>query len=271
MENFRFWYFEKFGWLFTNIYENPILYFDLWSPVQLWSGFMLYLLLLLLKTRKPFPFLLASVLLFDLFESFLGYILFQQTGSIRLNDIFSDLLLASSGGLIARYYVQNMIEKDPDLTLKYLKIFTVVFASFTIAYTWVGFYGYKYNVGIWNSPGLNFTAFLLWFGGQVAIISISLYIYSRIKNILASLFIIYIIYLPALSIFEYFNYHIIKVREVGTPLRKALFFDIIHGTTILHFFYLLAPVTGILIFLLFLNYFKKIIQVCRNYNIVTNG
>lgn len=271
MDNFRFWYFEKFGWLFTNIYENPILYFDLWSPVQLWSGFMLYLLLLLLKTRKPFLFLLAAVLLFDLFESFLGYILFQQTGSIHFNDIFSDLLLASAGGLIARYSVQKMIGKDPGVTLKYIKIFTVVFASLTIAYTWVGFYGYKYNVGFWNSPGLNFTAFLLWFGGQMAIISISLYIYSWTKKLLASLFLIYLIYLPALSVFEYFNYHIIKVREVGTPLRKALFFDIIHGTTILHFFYVLAPVTGILVFLLFLNYFTKIIQECKKDKVAISG
>ncbi|HOI28569.1 MAG TPA: hypothetical protein PLZ15_02330 [Melioribacteraceae bacterium] len=271
MENFRFWYFEKFGWLFTNIYENPILYFDLWSPVQLWSGFMFYLLLILYKTRKPLLILLSAFLLFDLLETFLGYFLFQQSGSIRFNEIFSDLLLASAGGMIARYSVLKMIEKDPYETGKYIKTFTVLFTSITVAFTWVGFYGYKYNVGFWNSPGLNFTAFLLWFSGQIAIISISLYIYSRIKKVIASLFLIYIIYLPALSLFEYFNYHIIKVREVGTPFRRALFFDIIHGTTILHFFYVLAPVTGILVFLLFLNYFNKIIQECKKDKVAISG
>lgn len=226
---------------------------------------------MLFKTRKPFLILLSAFLLFDLLETLLGYFLFQQTGSIRLNEIFSDLLLASAGGMIARYSVLKMIGLDPYETGKYIKTFTVLFTSITVAFTWVGFYGYKYNVGFWNSPGLNFTAFILWFGGQIAIISISLYIYSRIKKILASLFLVYILYLPALSVFEYFNYHIIKVREVGTPFRRALFFDIIHGTTILHFFYVLAPVTGILFFLLFLNYFKITIESCRNTNSAISG
>jgi hypothetical protein len=116
-----------------------------------------------------------------------------------------------------------------------------------------------------NSPGLNYTAYLLWLTGIFSM----LVIYNRLSvrfNKVYYIALLWIIYFAVLCIFEFTLYHIFGFKESGEHVRNPLFFNIIHGTTVLHVFYMLSPFTSIAIFSIFKKLFNSAFYNVRKIN-----
>ena len=117
---------------------------------------------------------------------------------------------------------------------------------------WVSSYGYRYNLSFFNSPFINWLAFLLWSTG----LFITLRTYQFSKFIICPLWLrlplIWMVYFSVLLVIEYFGYYIFGIREMTTE--KPLCFGLIHGTLTLKIYYLLAGIAAI-----FLNHTVKIL------------
>lgn len=264
MEIFRIWFYNNFDWLYTKIHENPLFFIDYWSLTHLWVGFIVFVLLLIIISKKQLKFLFLILVVYEIFEIVLRLILFKIIEPETFKDQITDIAIGMLGGLLAIYLIRMAVHLGREKCEQYIQTFTIIFASLTISFLWVGFYGYKYSADYLNTPGLNLTTFLIWSFGIIYIIYVSRLVYNKTKKKILSLFIIYLMYLPTLFLFEYFNYHILKVHEISTPERKALIFDIVHGTTSLHVFYLSVPIISIIIYYLFVSIFRDAVEKEKN-------
>jgi len=144
-----------------------------------------------------------------------------------------------TGAMICRQFLKSLSSSN-ERTQLWVGILFMFVVSFTYAFTWVGFYHYHYNVESYNSPGINWSTVIGWTAGGLFVLT--LFRFLPVKNIMMKAGITWIIYFAALLLYEYIYYEILEVRETsGLPL-KPLVFGLIHGTTILHMFYLAAPI-----------------------------
>jgi len=76
--------------------------------------------------------------------------------------------------------------------------------------------------------------------------------------------IVYLLYLISLLILEILGQHIFSIHEISKSDSKALIFDLVHGTKVLHIFYLSAP-------FIFISTFKILcLIVYKSYNKVND-
>lgn len=245
MELLRYWYYDRFDWLYTRIYENQFFFFDYWSFVHLWSGFVLFVIIIYYKKSNPFLYQIFFLVIYELGEILFRYLLFKIIEPETFKDQITDIVIGFIGGVVCFYLIVNEKLIIIEIKRKYFDLFTIFFVSITISFLWVGFYGYKYNVSFLNTPGINVTTWILWTIGLI----LCSFTYKQLKEKLnsrwKSISIVYILYIPLLFLFEYFNYHILMFREISTANRVALIFDVIHGTSALHIYYLTAPIINI--------------------------
>jgi len=124
-----------------------------------------------------------------------------------------------------------------------------VYVAITYSFVWVGFYGYKYNLPAFNSPGINYTTLIFWFLGSLTVILG--FIWFRQLGIIFRVVVTWGLYLLALGIVEYVFFYYLGLQEISKPDSEPLVFGIIHGLPILHIFYLAAPGILILMFIIF--------------------
>jgi hypothetical protein len=253
------------GWLYVKILETSFFFLDFWSFAHFWTGGVVIAILSVLKWKHKWMLLFIFLMMYEVIEI---SILFSALNIFKpeiIKDQFTDIFVGMAGGFLfdkwLRYYASN---KKQEVNIpKSSKIQIALFTAFTISFIWVGFYKYEYNVPMFNSLGLNYTAFLFWSFGILATIITYERLALKFKKVHAFV-LLWFIYLAGLCVIESISYHIIGLKETGPHVHKALFFDIIHGTVVLHVFYLLVPFISVIIYSLFCKLFNNAIMVKRS-------
>jgi hypothetical protein len=254
-------------WLYVKLFENPIFFFDFWSLVHFWSGGILITIISIKGYRNKWSILFSLLLFYEIVEISMLYFSLNVFLPETIKDQFTDIFVGMSGGYLfdkwLNFYSTNKKQfsnffQNPDTHI-------ALFTAITIAFDWVGFYRYKYNVSIFNSPGLNYAAFSLW---SIGIFSM-LVIYNRLSvryNKGYSIALLWVIYFAVLCIFEFTLYHIFGFKESGEHAHNPLFFNIIHGTAFLHLFYMLCPFTAVAVYTMFKKLFNSAFYNVREAN-----
>lgn len=235
-------------WLYFKIFENKIFFIDLWSIIHFVTGMLLILLIDRLFSKNKWILLLFFLFSYEVVEISIRYVALNIFLPETIKDQFTDLIVGTLGSTIfynlLLFTYRRKIQNSNSMLVEYQIIF---FGSFSIAFIWVGFYDYKYNQEIFNSPGINYTALLLWWSGLCVFGKIYLYLKSIISKAYLSVVLSWGVYFFCLCLLEFFFYHILQVHEVGASEHKPMLFDIVHGTKTLHIFYLTVPLISILL------------------------
>jgi len=239
---------KETDWLYTRLFETDFFFIDLWSVVNLWSGFSLFILLCALKVKRPYLILLLILIAFEIIEILVLHFALSIFRTETFKNEGTHIYIGMAGGLLALLLLRisgKHLQSHRNTT----EILLASYTSFTYAFVWVGFYGYRYNLPECNSNGINYTAFIFWFLGLTGI----LLVFSLLKKrgIFRALFITWGLYLVSLFSIEYYFYYHVGLHENSKPQAKALFFGIIHGLPVLHIVYLFAPLIIIIFYLFF--------------------
>lgn len=229
---------EHTGWLYTKIYQNDLFFFDLWSLVHLWSGFMVYLLARAIRFKRPMMVLVISLFAYEVVEILCIYIALNVFRPETIKDQFTDIFAGIAGALACMLFLA-MVAKFNKRYPGWIKAFIIFVVSSSYAFIWVGSYGYHYNVESYNTQGINVSSLTGWTLCGIYILAV--YLLFRNKNLILRLCLTWICYFLVLLPFEYIYYYILEVHEIsGLPLRP-LIFGLVHGTKTLHVFYIAAP------------------------------
>jgi hypothetical protein len=137
---------------------------------------------------------------------------------------------------------------------KFSTILVELFVACLISFFWVRFYRYQYNIAFFNSPMINWWAFLLWSTGLFITMRTYRWLQSVVTPWGVRLLVLWGAYFSVLLFIEYLGYHIFKIREMTSG--KPLCFGLIHGTPILKMYYLTAGIIAIFLS----NIFKQALQ-----------
>jgi len=233
------------NWLYTKIYQNSLFFFDLWSIVHCWSGFVIFLILKSLKIKRALPALLTILFVYEIIEISFIYFAFNIFKPETIKDQFTDIIVGMLGGTIG-FLLCKLSNLANKVHTKNLIYFAMFLASVTYSWLWVGFYHYNYNQGFYNSPGINIGAFTFWVLGAFATIWGSTLI--RISNIWLKWIVVWAIYIVCLFAVEYYGFVILGLHESSKADAQPLLFGLIHGTPVLHFVYIFSPFFTILIY-----------------------
>jgi hypothetical protein len=110
-------------WLYTKLYQNNIFFFDLWSIVHIWSGFVLFLLLRSVRIKRPFLILLVLLTVYEVFEILFTYFAFDIFRPETIQDQFTDIAVGMFGGMLAYYFLRFAINNQ---TISRKAIFRVI-------------------------------------------------------------------------------------------------------------------------------------------------
>ncbi len=238
-------YIEHADWLYTRIYQNEFFFFDLWSIVYCWSGFVLYISLKALHAKKPLSILLSILFAYNVLEVLFTHFALNIFKPETIKDHFTDIIIGMLGGMIG-FLIIRFSSLNKKRQIRNLNLFAIILASITYSWLWVGFYQYDYNQEIYNSPGINIGAFVFWFLGAFVTIWASTLI--RISTIWLKWLVVWAIYLLCLFAVEYFGFVILSLHESSKANARPLLFGLIHGTPVLHFVYVFSPFITISIY-----------------------
>lgn len=161
---------------------------------------------------------------------------------------FADIFTGMMGGYLAEVFLRlasgSILKHEKGI----LRIIAFL-AAFSYSFTWVGFYRYRYNIPYFNFPGINLATLVFWTSG--AYTTIIFFQFLKRRNILIRLLITWPVYILVLFSVEFIGYSIFRLHENSVRDAKAMAFGLIHGTNILHFFYLTSPIFTIGLFCLF--------------------
>jgi hypothetical protein len=236
-------------WLSCVVFEYKLFYYDLWSFVHLWSGAMIFVVLTVLNYKKRWLKLLFLLSLFEVFEATIIIAFFHIFKPEKSVDVVNDIVNGMIGGFLMYQFFKWNTNR------KYTGWFTAFVSAITIAYVWVGSYGYNYNTAFFNSCCINWWALLCWTLGGMGICIGFKKIHEK-TNTFYALIISWIIYLIILFTSEYIAYHLFALKETSTGT-SPLIFDIIHGDKRLHLFYSIAPVYFLTLYSILLSLFRK--------------
>ncbi len=221
-------------WLYTIIYQNKFFFIDFWSILHFLSGMLFIALILWISNKKIWLKLLLILLSYEIIEISLYFFSLEIFLPEILKDQVTDIFIGLLGGVFYYYFIKYYNER----LLNYL---VMIVSVFFVSFIWVGSYGYKYNVEIFNTSGINIWAFILWFCAGLLVLFGYNFFFNSYKSEIKKLSIVYLFYLISLFILEILGQHIFLIHEISKSDSKALIFDLIHGTRVLHIFYLSAP------------------------------
>jgi hypothetical protein len=234
------------NWLYSKIYQNDYLFFDLWSIVHFWSGLVLYLTLGAFRFRYPFMVLFGILFLYELAEILFIYFAFHLFRPETIKDQVTDMLAGLLGGLLFAgllYLAKKYYHRYKYLVLSAM----MVLAASTYAFPWVGFYHYTYDVASYNTGGgMNFYTYLTWTVAGLLILQV--FFLFRKQNLLLRMFNTWLIYFTGLIIFEYITYYLFGIHENSKEVARPLIFGLIHGTRTMDVFYIICPFLFILLY-----------------------
>jgi hypothetical protein len=223
------------GWLYTRVHENPLFFFDLWSLVHFWSGFVLMSALTRLAPRRAWLLLGVVLTGWELLELLFIYAALGIFLPETLKDQCTDVLVGLLGGGLCLQVLRWQAG-----SVRRQHVVAALLVALTLPFLWVGSYGYRYNLAVLNSAGLNWWAFLLWFAASLGLSWHYAVHYRRSGSRLRAVGRTALLYAPLLVAVEYFGYVILGIRETGTT-GEPLAFGLIHGSPLLWTAYLAAP------------------------------
>ncbi|MEP0862480.1 MAG: hypothetical protein HRF52_13670 [Ignavibacterium sp.] len=231
-------------WLYTVLYHNKYFFFDYWSLVHFFSGFFIPVILSNLRIRRIYFITFLLLVLYEVVEISLIYVAFNIFKPETIKDQITDIIVGFFGLLLnfrLGKYILNSRNK-----IKYSHYFPAIVTSLTISFIWVGFYQYKYNYNFLNSNGFNFWAFGCWSVSILFICILFSHFKNKFSNKLKFYSIFYLVYFSSLVIVEFIGFNILGIKEIAHINSDSLIFNLIHGTTTLHIYYLLAPLIAIM-------------------------
>lgn len=228
---------EKTDFLYTVLVQTPLFFFDIWSIVHFFTGGILTLVLAARRISRPLFVLFLPLFLYELVEIEFTYLAIRVFRPEILLDQVTDIWVGLLGGFVAVRLRGRLGAPGPvarDLAV-----------AVTVSAVWVAFYGYRYNVALLNSRGINWWAFLWWSAGLFAILRA----FSRLQGAVSSWRLAIVAtwgaYAAVLVAVEYVGYALLGIRELhGEP---PLAFGVIHGTPALKLYYTLAAPLAIAI------------------------
>jgi hypothetical protein len=201
------------------------------------------------KNKNRWLTLFVILVLFEIVESVVFIIILKLFRPEKIVDVLNDIFIGMLGGyLISSFFKWNK-------NRKYAQWLAAFLAAITIAFLWVGWYRYSYNIPFFNSPYINWWALTCWTLAGITMIVVFQLI-NQHKNFVFGITFVWTVYLILLFSVEYIAYHLWCFREIkhgATPL----IFNIIHGTPAMHVFYTTAPIYFIGLFILFSDLFRK--------------
>ncbi len=249
---------ENTAWLYSPLLDTQFFCLDLWSFAHFWSGIIIFAGFIALNNKKPWMWTAIVLALYEIVEAGIVVSAFRIFQPEKIFDSLNDMIVGMAGALL----MFTILKVSKKAKTRYLTALwsPLVLASATISFLWVGSYGYNYNVNSCNFDGINYFTFTCWFLSGIGIIGfyeIIRVLYNK-KYFLAQL-VTWCVYLPILFSLEFIAYHWVEIHE-STPNIKPLIFDIIHGTPILHFFYLTSPLFFIGVYLAVKKLFENAVE-----------
>jgi hypothetical protein len=236
------------AWLYTRLYEGRLIFLDLWSLAHLWSGFAVMTVLLAARARRRWLLLTAALLAYELVELAFIWAAFHAFHPETLKDQGTDVAVGLLGGALSVGLWTLWRRLSVAGRERLLRHVTAGLVAVTIAFEWVGAYGYRYDHPALNSAGLCWWAMLLWTLALVLVAEA----FASFEPLLGRALLAAVPtaggYFLALFLVEYVGYVTLGIHEVGHPGRQALALDLVHGTTALHVFYVSAPFLCCLLF-----------------------
>jgi hypothetical protein len=230
---------EETSWLYIKMYQNDFLFFDLWSVVHFWSGFVIYMIFKAFRIRLAFLVLFLLLIVYELAELLFIYLAFNVFHPETIKDQVTDILVGFSGGLLSLWLLKPA--KRYWYSQRHLVLSgMMIFAASTYAFPWVGFYHYHYDVEAFNTGGgMNFNTYLTWTVAGLLILQV-FYLFRK-KKLFLRISCTWMIYFTGLLIFEYITYYIFGIHENSNEVARPLIFGLAHGTRVMHVFYLVCP------------------------------
>lgn len=238
---------ENTVWLYSPLLDTQFFSLDLWSFAHFWSGMMIFVGFIALKNKKPWMWTAIILALYEIIEAGIVLSAFRIFYPEKIFDSISDMIVGMGGALLMFTILKlSKRTKSKHLTALWSPL---IIASATLSFLWVGSYGYQYNISSCNFEGINYFTFTCWFLSGIGIIGF--YEIIRVlynKTYFRAQLITWLVYLPILFLIEYIAYNWIEIYESSQGI-KPLIFDIIHGTPLLHFFYITSPLLYVGLFL----------------------
>ncbi len=245
---------DNSDWLYSTIIEYRWFYYDLWSFVHLWSGVIFFVVLSAYNVKRKWLKLLLILTVLAFIENSFSIGSLNLFKSERSLGILNDVVTGMLGGYLMYYFLKWKHTKKRSMWL------ALFLSSLTVAFIWVGSYRYKYSIAFFNSPHINWWALTAWSVSGMIIIFVFSYFKQKL-NYIWGIIIPWLIYIVLLFAVEYIAYHLLAFREV-TEGTEALAFDVIHGSSIMHVYYLTAPLYFIGLFILLNFLFDKHKRTC---------
>lgn len=142
-DSFIGWLRQSTGWLYVQIYSNQFFFFDYWSYVHFWSGFVVFIALVALKYRRRWRCLVFGLIIYELLELLLIYLDFHVFRSETIKDQFTDVFVGLAGGIASFLFMRFKMEISGIID-KYLNLKSV-FVAATVAFIWVGNFTYFFR------------------------------------------------------------------------------------------------------------------------------
>lgn len=245
-----------FSWLYIQFYSNSYFFLDYWIILQAITTVFLFYFIKSFNIPKPILITLVLLTIWELIELVIKeFVPSQFVSDSQIIQQVIDLIISAITIIIFNYLLK--IFKSHKNSSYLLRGLTSFINSFTIAFLWVGFYGYHYSQTEFNWEGLNWWAFFLWFVGS-NFIGIYFDLYLKKWSYLKSISIIYILYIPILLFIEYLGRFVLYIQEVSNPTHKPLILGLIYGNDILHTVYMLMPLIVTTLFYLIKSMINKI-------------
>lgn len=234
-------------WLYVVVYRNGVFFWDLWSFIHLWSGIVLMAAMMRARVRRPVVWLVVLLTGYEFLELVLLVMSIRVFQPEVLLDKLYDVIVGCAGGAVAWWGVPALqrasVRRNGDLVVTAT---AGGFAAVSIAFDWVGFYGYTYNVAELNSPGINWWAFTFWAVGLTVFLLTNTLLRRRVPNPAMRLPIIMVGYALGLLALEFAGDAVLGIHESRSALYPPLLFGLIHGSGVLRVFYGVAGFAAIL-------------------------
>lgn len=240
---------NKIDWLNYVIFDFKWIYFDLWSLVTLWSGALLFVIISALKIKKRWHVLLSLLVIAQIAQDTYPNTVPDMYWLTKLISTANDLSIGMLGGFLMYSFFNWNKGRRYSLWL------ATFMSAITIAFIWVGTYGYSYNIAFFNSPAINWWAFTCWtLSGAIMLTAYQLF-KRKMRPIFAA-FTIWAIYIAILFTLEYLAFHVFTFQE-ATQGTTALIFDVIHGRPEMHVFYTTSTFIFVSMFATLSTIFKR--------------
>ena len=239
-EQFVLWIRDQTGWLYNQVYQNQFFFFDLWSLAHLWSGFVIFSILMAIRNKYPWLWLFVSLVAYEVAELAMLYFSLHVFFPETIKDQFTDIFIGLLGGIIAYFYASKMFRRS---TLSILiRDFECLFIGMTVAFVWVGHSRFiLMQEAVWepHSIGLFFWRWLL--------VYLLIRVYASLKWEYAEIKIRLVMLLFAFLLLFAMAGFLLDLNRLllGPNTVKA---DLKHGTSVLNMVYQFSFLFGIVLF-----------------------